>query len=73
MRIVFVVGSAQMGGTERNVLRLAGALLARGLTVEVLLLSDGGPLLEAYQARRIPVTTVSWSYVCGGSRATWRG
>lgn len=62
MRIVFVVGSAQMGGTERNVLRLAGALLARGLTVEVLLLSDGGPLLEAYQARRIPVTTVSWSY-----------
>jgi len=62
MRVVFVAGSAGMGGTERNVLRLAGALLAQGVAVEVLLLSGEGPLAEAYRARRIPVGHVAWSY-----------
>lgn len=62
MRVMFVAGSAQMGGTERNVLRLAGALMARGVTAEVLLLSDDGPLAEAYRERHIPLTTLSWSY-----------
>lgn len=62
MRVVFVAGSAQMGGTERNVLRLADALLGRGVSVEVVLLSDGGALAEAYRARQIPVTAIPWSY-----------
>ena len=62
MRAVFVAASAQMGGTERNVLRLAGALLAQDVAVEVVLLSDGGHLVEAYRARQIPVTTIPWSY-----------
>lgn len=62
MRVVFVAGSPAMGGTERNVLHLAGALLARDVPVEVVLLSEDGPLAEAYRARRIPVTTIPWSY-----------
>ncbi len=62
MRVVFVAGSARMGGTEWNVLRLAGALSARGVAVEVVLLSDDGPLMEAYRARDIPLTAISWSY-----------
>jgi glycosyltransferase involved in cell wall biosynthesis len=62
MRVTFVASSAQVGGTERNVLRLAAALLARDVAVEVVLLSDAGPLAEAYRARRVPVTTVRWSY-----------
>jgi glycosyltransferase involved in cell wall biosynthesis len=62
MRVLFVAGSAQMGGTERNVLRLAGGLLAREVPVEVVLLSGDGPLADAYRARRIPLTTIPWSY-----------
>ncbi len=62
MRIVFVAGSAQMGGTERNVLRLAGALSARGVAVEVILLSGAGPLAEVYRARRIPMAPISWTW-----------
>ena len=62
MRVVFVASSAQMGWTERNVLRLATALRGCGVAVEIILLSEGGPLAPAYQARRIPVTTLHWSY-----------
>ncbi len=62
MRVVFMASSAQMGGTERNVLRLATALRERGVAVEVILLSQGGPLAPVYQARQIPVTTLRWSY-----------
>jgi len=62
MRVTFVASSAQVGGTERNVLRLADALLARDVAVEVVLLSDAGPLAEAYRARHVPVTTVRWNY-----------
>jgi glycosyltransferase involved in cell wall biosynthesis len=62
MRIVFVAGSAQMGGTERNVLRLAGALSSQGVAVEVLLLSEAGPLAEVYRARRVPMTPLPWSW-----------
>jgi glycosyltransferase involved in cell wall biosynthesis len=69
MRIVFVAGSAQMGGTERNVLRLAGALSARGVTVGVILLSEAGPLAESYRARRIPMTPVFWNWRARAFRA----
>lgn len=62
MRVVFVAGSAAMGGTERNVLRLAGALQARGTSVEVVLLSASGPLLAAFEARGIPIHPLAWSY-----------
>ncbi|MBI4572081.1 MAG: glycosyltransferase [candidate division NC10 bacterium] len=62
MRVVFVAGSAQMGGTQRNVLQLAGALQTQGLSVEVILLAAGGPLETAYQARGIPVITLPWTY-----------
>jgi glycosyltransferase involved in cell wall biosynthesis len=62
MRVVFVAGSAQMGGTERNVLRLSGALRARGLVVEVVLLGAGGPLLEDFRRQQIPVSLLSWTY-----------
>ncbi len=62
MRIVFVCGSARMGGTERNVLRLATALRTRGAAVEVVLLSENGPLAEAYRVERIPLVTVPWSF-----------
>lgn len=62
MRIAFVAGSAAMGGTERNVLRLAAALRARGHAAEVVLLSGGGPLLPAFAARGIPVHPLDWSY-----------
>jgi glycosyltransferase involved in cell wall biosynthesis len=61
MRVIFVAGSARMGGTERNVLRLAAALLARGRKVEVVLLSDEGPLADSYRTRQVPVTSLGWS------------
>ncbi len=51
-----------MGGTERNVLRLATALRARGVTVVVILLSENGPLAEAYRAERIQPVAVPWSF-----------
>lgn len=62
MRIVFVAGSAQMGGTERNVLRLATALRARGATVAVILLSENGPLVEASRAGCIRAVAVPCSF-----------
>lgn len=62
MRVAFVAGSAEMGGTERNVLRLAAVLRTREVPIDVVLLSATGPLADAYRARRIPVTSVAWSY-----------
>lgn len=55
MRIVLAIGSLEIGGSERQLVRLARELKARGHDVHVLLLSARGPLVPDLDSAEIPV------------------
>lgn len=54
LRIEIVVGSLQIGGSERQAVLLARELYARGHTVSVLSVIDGGPLEAVLEGAGIP-------------------
>lgn len=53
MRIAFVIGTLDIGGTETQMCRLARELTAEGHEVEVLVLAGRGPLAEVLEAAGI--------------------
>jgi glycosyltransferase involved in cell wall biosynthesis len=44
--LVFVIGSAEMGGAEKQLVRLARELTSRGVHVEIIFTQSGGPLTD---------------------------
>lgn len=59
MKILYVIGSMEVGGAEQHLLRIAGALAARGWKPTVFALKTGGPLTAAFQAAGVPVKGVT--------------
>lgn len=59
MRILYVIGSLEVGGAEQHLLRIAGALAARGWQPTVFALQLGGPLTRAFEAVGVAVTGVA--------------
>lgn len=58
MRIVFVLGSSHIGGTELNTLRTATALLRRGHDVTQILIGQPGTLIERFSATGVRIVQV---------------
>lgn len=58
MKIVYVIGSLEVGGAEQHLLRLANAIKALGHEPEVFVLSPGGPLTPAFVEGGVPVRGV---------------
>src|SRR5664280_2485124 len=54
LRVVLVIGSADRGGAEHQLVRLAARLLARGLDVRVWFLARSGPLTEELDEAHVP-------------------
>lgn len=54
MKIAFVLGSLDVGGTETQVCRLAAELSAQGHEVIVLVLANGGPLAKQLDEALVP-------------------
>jgi glycosyltransferase involved in cell wall biosynthesis len=54
LRIVLCVGSLQVGGTESQLVKLAGRLTARGHDVHVVAVRCGGPYEEELRALGVP-------------------
>lgn len=59
MKILYVIGSLEVGGAEQHLLRVAGALAARGWQPTVFALNPGGPLTQAFQAAGVSVQGVA--------------
>lgn len=59
MKILYVIGSMEVGGAEQHLLRVAGALAARGWQPTVFALNPHGPLTPAFEAAGVPVRGVS--------------
>jgi glycosyltransferase involved in cell wall biosynthesis len=55
VRVLFVIGSLRVGGSERQVLALAEAFTARGVTCRILCLTERGPLAGSAEAAGIAV------------------
>lgn len=60
LRIELVVGSARVGGTERQVLGLAAGLVEAGHEVTVVLMQGEGPLLEDFLALDLSVVSIGY-------------
>ncbi|HLQ62872.1 MAG TPA: hypothetical protein VK131_13510, partial [Candidatus Acidoferrales bacterium] len=60
MKVLTVVPSLAVGGTENYVARVLPLLQDRGLEVEVCALDPAGPLAEELRAGRIPVHGTSF-------------
>ncbi len=59
MKILYVIGSMEVGGAEQHLLRVAGALAARGWQPTVFALHPKGPLTSAFEAAGVQVRGVS--------------
>jgi len=59
MKILYVIGSLEVGGAEQHLLRIAGALADRGWKPIVYVLTPGGTLTSAFQTAGVPVLGVS--------------
>lgn len=55
MKILYVIGSMQVGGAERHLLRIASELKQKGYAIEVFAFQPVGPLTSLFQAQSIPV------------------
>ena len=51
--IVFLLGNAELGGTEKQITRLGVELSKTGLRVQFIFLKSGGPLLQYLRENRI--------------------
>jgi hypothetical protein len=54
-RILYVIGTLEIGGTETHLLSIAGAMAADGMEVYVFSLAGGGPLLGALEKAGVTV------------------
>ncbi len=54
-RVLFIIGSGNIGGREKQLLRLATELASSGWQPGVAFLTGGGPITEALRAAGIPV------------------
>lgn len=54
-RILYVIGSLNVGGTERHLAQVAARLKHRGWEPEVFAMSPDGPLVPYLQAAKVPV------------------
>lgn len=68
MRVVLVIGSAEVGGAERQLVRLACELSGRGVDVRVLFAVAGGPL-----TRELDDHGVRWRVLRPGRVPTTKG
>ncbi len=55
MKIIYVIGSLEVGGAEQHLFRVASAIRAQGYEPEVFALTPGGPLTPAFVRSGIPV------------------
>jgi glycosyltransferase involved in cell wall biosynthesis len=55
MKVLYVIGSMELGGAEQHLLRVSSALRAQGYAPEVFALTIGGPLTQAFADNGIPV------------------
>lgn len=60
LRIAFVLGTLDIGGTERQLCRLASELTAAGNIVTVVVIGARGPLYEFLANHEIPVVTLGF-------------
>jgi glycosyltransferase involved in cell wall biosynthesis len=60
LRIVLCVGSLQIGGTESQLVKLAGRLTARGNEVHVVAMRSGGPYQKDLRALGVPTRVFSY-------------
>jgi glycosyltransferase involved in cell wall biosynthesis len=60
LRIVLSIGSLQVGGTESQLVKLAGRLAARGHDVHVVAVRCGGPYEEELRALGIPTRVFAY-------------
>jgi glycosyltransferase involved in cell wall biosynthesis len=67
-RVVFTIGQLQRGGTEQQLVLLAGGLRKRGLEVTVISLFDGGPRAEDLRAADVPVRVLGLPKLRGNQR-----
>jgi len=61
-RVLVVVGSMQVGGTEGYIARLAPVIKSFGIDLEVCVLQRMGPLLEQVVAAGVPVHTTRYVF-----------
>ena len=71
-RILFVLGSLAVGGTETQLALLAERLTRRGWVVEIFLLEKSGALIERLEQAGVQVS--DGGYVTGNrsKSASWR-
>ncbi|HEY1983868.1 MAG TPA: glycosyltransferase [Terracidiphilus sp.] len=67
MRIAYVLNSLGVGGTERQVLSLAGRMAARGHAVTLLVLRGSGPedWTTSHEVMRLNMRKTPWSFFSG--------
>lgn len=73
LKVVYVVGTLDIGGTERQLVELATRLDSSRFLPTVVCLSSGGPLAEQLRAKRISVRIVGFEGSRGGGRAALAG
>lgn len=78
MRILYVIGSLELGGAEQHLLRVTRELAKRGWKAEVFALTTGGTLSSAFAEAGVPVhgaALPSWVVkLLGNERAiAWAG
>lgn len=59
MKLLYVIGSMEVGGAEQHLLRVSTALRKRGFQPEVFAITPGGPLTQAFVEGGVPVRGVS--------------
>lgn len=87
MKVLYVIGSMELGGAEQHLLRVAIALRRQGYAPEVFTLTTGGPLTNAFLDNDVPVhgvrmpdalakvlrheRLVAWAELCYSAAALW--
>lgn len=61
MRVTLVIGTAATGGAEGQLVRLAGVLHRRGISVKVLFTRAGGPLTDVLDKAGVPWHVASFA------------
>lgn len=59
MKLLYVIGSMELGGAEQHLLRVSTALGAHGFQPEVFAMTPGGPLTQAFIDGGVPVHGVT--------------
>lgn len=59
MKLLYVIGSMELGGAEQHLLRVSTALRVLGFQPEVFAMTPGGPLTQAFIDGGVPVRGVS--------------